>query len=230
MDVTLIQALKLIQKNILAILLCAIVGFAGGYGISKYVLPETYVSTVKLYVYTPESSQDPTMNINALDYAQKVVNTYIEMLETDSFYHRVMDQAGIKDTVDHFRQMVDFTALNQTEVFQAKVSAHDPKEAKSIADAITELAPVTIGTLKENSTLKVVDPAVLPDKPSSPNTVLISILGFLLGAAVCFLVLLLHSVLNVKIKNDGNLEEKYGVPILASIPAFNKQFLKGKNG
>jgi polysaccharide biosynthesis transport protein len=229
MDISVEQLLKLIQKNILLIIVCAMIGSAGAYSISKFAIPKTYVSTVKLYVSTQESSQESTANINALDYAQKIVNTYIEMLQTSSFYHKVIDQSKVSDTVDNLRKMVSFSSLNNTEVFQAQVSSHDPNEAKIIADAITTLAPTTISELKENSSLKVVDPAAFPDKPSSPNTVLNTTIGFLLGVIGSIIIVLLRESLNVKIKNEDDLLEKYDIPILASVPAFNTQFARGKN-
>lgn len=229
MDISLEQLLKLIRKNIVLIVICAAIGFAGAFSISKFVIPKTYISTVKFYVSTVESRQDSAMNINSLDYAQKVVNTYIEMLKTNRFYHKVMDQSKLSYTVDRFQKMVNFSSLNNTEVFQAQVSAHDPSEAKTIADAITMLAPTTIGELKENSSLKVVDFAVLSDKPSFPNTVVNSMIGLILGAMSSVTLVLLHYVLDVRIKNEDDLIEKYHIPVLASIPAFSKQFIKEKN-
>ncbi|MVB10727.1 Chain length determinant protein [Caprobacter fermentans] len=222
MEISMVQMLKLFRKKFLPILLSALLCAAAAYGISKYVVPKTYVSTVKLYVYTPESNPDPTMNINALDYAQKIVNTYIEMLQTRSFYQKVMERSGIKDTVDHFEKTIEFSPMNQTEVFQAKVSAHTPGDAKKIADSITALAPSTIGSLKKNSTLEVVDPAVIPEKPSFPNSVLLSALGFVLGAAGCVFFLFLHSFFNIKIRSD-NLAGNLDLPILAAIPAFHEK-------
>lgn len=228
MDISLKQLYKLIQRNIFLILLCAFIGFAGAFSISKFVIPKTYVSTVKLYVSAPQTSQNSGSDINALNYAQKVVNTYIEMLQTNSFYQKVVDESKLSYTVENVKKMVAFSSLNDTEVFQAQVSAPDPNEAKTIADVITKLAPVTIGQLKENASLKVVDSATLPERPSSPNTTLNSIIGLLLGVILSIVFVLLRDVLDVRIKSEDDILEKYNIPILASIPAFNVQVAKSK--
>jgi capsular polysaccharide biosynthesis protein len=225
-EISLSQLLKLIRKNIILILLCAIIGFVGAFSISKFLIPKTYVSTVKLYVSAPETSQNSTSDINALNYAQKVVNTYIEMLQTNSFYQKVIDECKLNYSIEDFKKQVAFSSLNDTEVFQAQVSVHDPNEAKTIADAITKLAPTTISQLKENASLKVVDSATLPDKPSSPNTILNSIIGLILGIACSVIFVLLRDVLDVRIKSEDDILEKYNIPILASIPAFNMQVTK----
>lgn len=227
-EISLNQLLKLTRKNISLILLCTIIGFVGAFSISKFVVPKTYVSTVKLYVSAPETNQNSTSDINALNYAQKVVNTYIEMLQTNSFYKKVIDESNLGYTVQDIKKMVVFSSLNDTEVFQAQVSAHDPNEAKTIADTITKLAPVTIGQLKENASLKVVDSATLPDKPSSPNTILNSMIGLLLGILCSIIFVVLHDILDVRIKNEDDIIEKYNIPILASIPAFDMQISKSQ--
>ena len=229
MEITFAQLLRLIRKNLLPILICTAVCAAAGVAAAEFAVPKTYVSTVKLYVSTPESEQDSVMNINALDYAQKVVNTYIEMLRTDSFFGKVLERAGVGCSMEQMKKMVDFSPLNNTEVFQAQVCARSPEEAKRIADAITELAPVTIGSLKENASLKVVDRASLPEKPSSPSAVLFGAAGLLAGALGSLGTVLLRNSLNVRIKNEEELQEKSGIPVLATIPAFNRRYAKGGN-
>lgn len=229
MELTLPQLVKIIRRNVLLIVIftlaCGIVTFV----VSKYVVAETYVSTVKLYVSTPTSANaNPGTDINALNYAQKVVNTYIEMLQTNSFLQKVQERAGVDMKFDDFRKMVQFHSLNDTEVFQADISAHDPAEAKRIADTISELAPSTIAQFKDGASLKIVDPANYPDKPSSPHPALNTAIGAVIAllASVCWFVL--RSSLDLRIMGEEDITEHYNIPVLAAIPAFNKEFVKRK--
>lgn len=228
MEISLEQLYAIFRKNILCIILCALIGFMGAYSISKFAIPKTYVSSVKLYVSEPNSGQNSISDINALNYAQKVVNTYIEMLQTNNFYQQVIDESKTNYAVKDFGKMVKFSSLNETEVFQAQVSSHNPNEAKTIADAITKLAPPTIKKMKENATLKVVDSAALPDSPSSPNVAINSIIGILLGAICSFIFVMLREMMDVRIKSEEDILSKYNIPILASIPAFGIQYSKSK--
>lgn len=228
MEITLRQLLSVIRKNIVTILVCTLLFSAGAFALSRYVIPKTYVSTVKLFVSTPNSANNSTTDINALNYAQKVVNTYIEMLQTNSFYQNVMEKTQLSLEPDQIKKMIQFSTLNDTEVFQASVSSGDPGTAKKIADAITELAPTTISSFKEEASLKVVDPAKYPDMPSSPNTVLNTVVGFLLGSILSTVFLLLKDMLDVRIKGEEDITQNYNIPVLASIPAFSKEFTKQK--
>jgi capsular polysaccharide biosynthesis protein len=221
MEISLKDLLKLFFKNLRLILICAIIGLACTFSIFNFLVKPNYVSSVKLYVYVKDPAPNTQYsNLNDLNYAQKVVNTYIEMLRTDSFYKSVKNNCKVSYPIEKLDKMIQFTILNGTEVFQVSVSSHDPEEAKKIADTITELAPKTIRSIKESALLKVVDSASLPAKPSSPNVYLDSILGLLLGAAASMIYIILKEMLDVRIKQEDDLTARYNIPILGTIPSF----------
>lgn len=225
MEITLPQLIKILKKNLLSIVLCTVCTAVIVFAVSKFAIQKTYVSTVKLYVSTPtSSSNNSNENINALNYAQKVVNTYIEMLETNSFFESVKKEAGISTPLEQFKKQITFSTLNDTEVFAAKVSANNPQEAKKIADAISSLAPSTIAEFKEGASLKIVDPATYPDQPSSPNVLLNTVIGLLIGLTLSVCWFILRDNFDLRIKGEEDIAEEYNLPVLGSIPAFTKEF------
>jgi polysaccharide biosynthesis transport protein len=229
MDISIRDFLKLLTKNLLFIVLCAIIGLSGAFCITKFIVKPTYISSVKLYVYTKgDIANTPNYNnLNDLNYAQKIVNTYIEMLRTDSFYKSVSDKSLLRYSIDDLKTMINFSVLNDTEVFQVSVLSHNPEESKKIADIITELAPQTISSIQDSALLKVVDPANLPSNSSSPNVPLDSMIGFLLGIIAAILYILLKDMLDVRIKQEDDLSSRYNIPILGSIPEFEFHSIKG---
>ena len=229
MEITLPQLMKLLKKNLFAIIACTLAAGIVAFGVAEFVIEKDYVSTVKLYVFTPTSSaNNENDNMNALNYAQKVVNTYIEMLETNSFLSGVEKGAGVSMPLENFKKTVKFDTLNETEVFEASVTAHSPEEAKKIADAISSLAPSTIAKFKEGASLKIVDPANYPDKPSSPKVTQDTVIGLLLGFVISVCYFILRNQFDLRIKSEEDVTEKYNLPVLACIPAFNKEFAKQK--
>jgi Capsular polysaccharide biosynthesis protein len=228
MEISMDQLFRLIKKNMVLILLFAVVGCAGAYAVSSVLIPKTYISTLKLYVSSPGASKGSTTDINELNYAQKVVNTYIEMLETNSFYQKVIDSAGLNYSPEQLKEKITFSSLNNTEVFSAQVSANKPEQAKAIADVIADLAPQTIKEFKEDASLKIVDYGNLPEAPSSPKLELNAVAGLILGLFLSVALILLRDKLNVRIKNEEGLTERYNLPVIASIPAFNPSFSKNR--
>lgn len=223
MNLSLSDLLKLLLKHLACIVICAFIGLTGSFFLFKFIVHPTYASSVKLYVYTKDNqtiTQQSYNNLNDLNYAQKIVNTYIEMLRTDSFYKAVKDKAALNYSTDDLKQMIDFTVLNDTEVFQISVKSHKPEDSKQIADTVTLLAPKTISEINESALLKVVDSASFPTKPSSPNIPVDCALGFIVGIAISIIYILLKEALDNRIKNEDDIILKYNIPILGNIPAF----------
>lgn len=213
--------LDLLSRNLKILVIGALAGLAAFFCIFRFLVRPAYISTVKFYVYSSEGQNPQTYNsLNDLDYAQKIVNTYIEMLKTDSFYKAVKEKSGLDYSVDDLQKMVRFSVLNDTEVFEASVSSHYPEDSKQIADTVTDLAPKTIGAIQESALLKVVDPAGFPTKPSSPRLLPDSAAGFLLGLILSFLYVYLREKLDVRIKGEDGLTARYNIPVLGSIPLF----------
>jgi succinoglycan biosynthesis transport protein ExoP len=229
MEITLPQLMKVLRKNLFIILFCTIVVGAAAFGISKYVLQKTYVSSVKFYVDTASSyNSSISENINGLNYAQKLVNTYIEMLDTNSFLEKVEKESGVDLPLEEFKKTVKFSTLNDTEVFEASVSAHTPDEARNTANVIENLTPSIISQFKTGATLKIVDPASYPDKPATPNVTLYTVTGLLLGFILAGAVFVLRDSLDVRIKNEDDITEKYNLPILACVPEFSNKSSSSK--
>jgi succinoglycan biosynthesis transport protein ExoP len=71
----------------------------------------------------------------------------------------------------------------------------------------------------KTTTFRIIDPAVMPSFPASPNRVKIILLGILLGLAAGIGIALLLDNLDHSVKSIDSLK-KLGVPVLASIPTI----------
>lgn len=231
-EISIKDLLRLLHKNLLLIIICAAIGLTGTFVVVNFFVKPVYISTVKLYVYTKGDDQNSSNynNLNDLNYIQKIVNTYIEMLRTSNFYKDVIDQCNLSYSIKDLKKMVDFTVLNDTEVIQVSVSSNSPEDSKKIADTITSLAPHTISSIKETSLLRVVESANFPDTPSSPNKLLDSGIGFILGIVIAICIAIYRNMFDVRIKNEDDLSLRYNVPILGAIPIVETSKEKSQKG
>lgn len=222
MELTLEQVISILLKNIIFIIISSIIFLAGAFVISNYFIDPTYVSSVKMYV-VPGDADDSLVrpNINDLTYAQKVVNTYIEILKTNSFLSKIAVETKLGYTVEDLNKMVSFKVLNNTEIFQIDVTSESPTYAKFIADSISLNAPLQITGIKEDDSVKLVQPAELPTVPASPNIILNTVIGCMLGLSISVLISILKEILDVRVKGNDDLNNKYDIPILGSVPSFS---------
>ncbi|QCI29027.1 GumC family protein [Caminibacter pacificus] len=70
---------------------------------------------------------------------------------------------------------------------------------------------------------RVIDPALVPQKPYKPKKVLILVIGFILGLILGIVVALVKEFLSTKIKSKEDVEKLTDVPIVGTVPHFKKK-------
>lgn len=224
-EISLSHLFDLIKKNILFLIIFSLIGGGVAYGFTKLVVKAKYTSSVKLFVfasYDKKEGSNSSQDIAELNYAQKVVKTYIQMLQTNVFFSKVAEASELNYTPQQLKSMVTFTILDMTEVFQVNVVTGAPQESKLIADTIAKTAPDIISSIQENAKLKIVDPATLPNAPSSPNVMLNTLIGVIVGLGLSAFSILISDFLDTTVKGEKDLIETYEIPVLACIPDFDE--------
>ncbi|MDF2906315.1 MAG: hypothetical protein K0R34_1636 [Herbinix sp.] len=221
MEFTIKEMIEIVMKRLILIILCTLVGFGSSYVISSYIVKPFYTASVQMYV-NPDDTASST-NINELYYAQKVVTTYINFLQTKSFYRQVIKDSKSTLSLKELKKMTSIQSVNNTEIFEISVTSKDPYESFRIVETIQSIVPDLIRNIKSSAEISVVDPVVVPTQPSGPNVLLNTALGGMIGFVLSVIAAFLIELLDVKVKNQEDLSDKYQLPILGSIPIHHGQ-------
>ena len=197
--------------------ICAVAVFLG----TVFFVEPKYQSTAMFYVNNNSFSLGETsLSITSSDISasKSLVNTYIVILQTRESLNDVIDYAGVKRTYGQVKNMISAAAVDSTQVFKVVVTSTDPVEAEKIADAIAYILPKRISSIIEGTSAKVVDSAVLPSGPSSPNYTKNAIIGFVLGLAGMAFWVLIRALLDITIRTEEDIAQSCKHPVLASVP------------
>ena len=230
-----IMIFQVLKKNLVFIIITVLLFSLGAFFVTNFMIKKHYTSTISLYVETvdlqPDSPNSAVYSLNMQNYALKLVNTYIRMLDTNTFYTKLSNELNEKYTPAELSKMITFKSDDTTEVFDVSVVSESPTESKKIADTIAEVAPETISNLKSNAKLKVCDEAQLPTKHSSPSVSRNVIIAFAIGLFLSIVISFVRYFLDKKIKYDDEMTTILDIPVLAAIPSFDTYInQKGKNG
>lgn len=229
MEISFKDIFNIIKKNIVFIVAVAIIAAMLSFFYTNFFVTKTYTATVKLYVSTNYNTSSGSENINNYNYAQKLVATYIELLNTNSFFADVSENLNEKFTPSQLDAMVSFTSIEDTEVFKATVTSSSPTDAKLIADAVAKTAPQTMDKfIKTSAQLKIVDSATVPKAPTSPNVSKSVLIAFFAGLVIALVISFIRDYFDVKVKYDEDMTTLCNVPVLAAIPDF-EDFTNGKS-
>ena len=209
-------------RKVWAIILAAIVVGAISFGVTYNFITPKYQASVKVYVNNSTSKVE-TNSITSADIiaSKDLVDTYIVALKTRTTLNQVIKTAELNYTYEELMGMISAAAVNATEVFEITVTSEDPKEAALIANTIADIFPTRIAEIVENSSVRIVDYAIIDEEPVSPNYIKNIAIGAMAGAILAMVLIFLQFILDNKIHSEDYLIENYKYPILAVIPDLN---------
>lgn len=221
MDFSLKEIVTLLIKRFVLIAACAFSGLILFYMVSSFIIQPSYTASVQLYV-NPNDKEASSANLSELDYAQRVVSTYINFLQTKVFYKQVMEESGLDYTLEEIRSMTRIYVVNNTEIFEINVTTHSPEDSYRLVSVMQDIVPGLIKNIKNTTEITVVDPAVLPVSPSGPNTIRNSLIGGVLGFALSVAAVFVWEIIDINVKNQEDLTKRYSLPVLGNIPNFEE--------
>lgn len=228
MEISFKDITRVIKKNIVFIVIVSLLFAVVSVFVTTFFIQKTYTSKVKLYVETNYNTSSAMEDNQSVNYAKNLVLTYIELLDSNTFYSEVSKSLNEKYTATQLKSMIKFESIEDTEVFKATIVSPSPYESKEIGDAIAKIAPNIIANVKDNAKLKIVDEAETPKAPTSPNVARNTIIAFLAGLILSLIIAFVRDFLDVKIKYNEEMTSILDLPILAAIPDF-EYFSNQKN-
>lgn len=219
MEINLSDVLSILLKKIWILLIVAILCSVLFFSLSEFVISPSYTTTAKMLVNPNETSNPSTGgDLNQMNYNERIVSTYIEILQTNDFLSKVSEKVHGAYTPDELRKMINISAVNGTQIFNISVKHTSPNHSYTIANAVVELAPMHIMNIYPADSVGVVESPVLPTVPSSPNVLRNTFLGFLLGFVISSVIIVLMHLLDTRLKSEEDLTSNFEIPILGSIP------------
>lgn len=219
-EITLQEIFGILWSKVVVIILCTILGGAVAFGVTYFLIEPEYTSKVTMYVNNSDGKQDSYMNINDINASQKLVSTYVEILKSDTVINKVIEATGVEYSATALREMMSASSVNGTEIFEIKFVSEDPEEAALLANTIADIGPEEIIRVVKAGSVELIDPAKVATKPSSPNVILNTIIGIMLGGVLSVLGVLVYAMLDTRIKIEEDLEKTYTIPVLGTIPCL----------
>jgi len=180
-----------------------------------------YSASVTVYVNSVKAGEEITYISNStLATAQKLVNTYVNIIESSTVLTKVAEASGLDITAADIYRSMSATQVDDTEIFKVHISHRDPVYAATIANTIAKVAPGEIESFVEGSSTKIIDYAKTPQSPSSPSIKKNCALGGLIGLVLVIACLTVRFLMDVRIKDEDELSALFGIPVLGQIPAF----------
>lgn len=216
------------EKKVEIILIIAIFATIGVAYSLIFVTP-TYKASTTLLLATNSSSGTEGTSITTTDMTlnSKLVSTYSELVKSSNKIIRtVISNLNLNISEDELKDSISVTSKTNTEVIEITVKNENPTLAAKIAN---EMAKVFIGDVKEYygiENVHIVDEAEVPQNPSNINPTKDVAMFIFVGVAISVVYVIIVSMLDTKIKSEGDIEKITGCRVLVTLPLYERDSYK----
>ena len=219
-NISITDILKICLKKWKIVAIITILCAFGAYLISSFMMAPMYKSVGQINTkntrFATEEIDDVT--IGAINAAEKLGATFIEMLKNDTFLSKVKNMGNFSLSTGEIRSMLVFEQPDDTGIINIRVNAEDPKLAYMLVQEILRHAPSYLEGEMQGTTVDILQEARFETAPYAPNTARNIILGLLLGLVLGVVGAMCLEFFNKKIETADEIEEIFNIPILGEIP------------
>lgn len=207
-------------KRAWLIVLISLLTAALGFSMAAFVVAPRYASEIMLYVNNRGNIDVGGVDITASDLnaAQSLVKTYIVILKNRTTLEKVIEQAQVPYTYEELADMIEASAVNNTEIMRVTVTSKDPYEAARIANTIADVVPQRIGEIIDGSSTVALDDGVPNLNKVSPSVAKYTVLGFMGGLVLIVAILTVAAIMDDTIHDEDYIVTNYPYPLLAVVP------------
>ena len=218
-EIDLVEVFGILMHHIWLIitvtLVCAIAGFA----FSKFVLPEQFQSTTKIYILNKSESVNNNVTLNDVQTSTQLTKDYAELITSRYVLETVMKNMNIADMkYESFKNKIAVDTPTDTRIVAITVTDTDPKVAQQIANNVREVAAAHITKVMDIDAVNIVEDANLPDEKAAPSCSNWTAIAGLIGLLLTTVLVVVRYMMDDSIKTSDDVEKYLGLSTLALIP------------
>ncbi|EOB26381.1 capsule biosynthesis chain length determinant protein Wzd [Streptococcus pneumoniae 357] len=221
-EIDVFQLFKTLWKRKLMILIVALVTGTGAFAYSTFIVKPEYTSTTRIYVVNRNRGDKPGLTNQDLQAGTYLVKDYREIILSQDALEKVATNLKLDMPAKTLASKVQVAVPADTRIVSISVKDKQPEEASRIANSLREVAAEKIVAVTRVSDVTTLEEARPATTPSSPNVRRNSLFGFLGGAVVTVIAVLLIELLDTRVKRPEDVEDVLKIPLLGLVPDFDK--------
>ena len=221
-EIDVFSMLKTLWKRKFSIVLVALVFAIAAFGYSAFLAKKEYQSTSRIYVVSRQNQDNNALTNSDLQAGAYLVKDYREIILSQNVLSQAIEELKLNMTPAELSKKINVSVPTDTRILSITAKDGDPKEAARIANGLRNVAAEKITSVTKVSDVTTLDEAEVPQSPSSPNIKRNVLLGFVAGAGLMVVLLVVVEVLDDRVKKPEDVEELMGLPLLGVVPDIKK--------
>lgn len=221
-EIDVFAMLKTLWKRKFSIALVALVFAIAAFSYSAFLAKKEYQSTSRIYVVSRQNQENNALTNSDLQAGSYLVKDYREIILSQNVLTQAIEELKLDMTPAELSKKISVSVPTDTRILSITAKDGDPKEAARIANGLRNVAAEKIISVTKVSDVTTLDEAEVPQLPSSPNIRRNVLLGFIAGAGLMVVLLVVVEVLDDRVKRPEDIEELMGLALLGIVPDMKK--------
>ena len=221
-EIDVFAMLKTLWKRKFSIVLVALVFAIAAFGYSAFLAKKEYQSTSRIYVVSRQNQDNNALTNSDLQAGSYLVKDYREIILSQNVLSQAIEELKLDLTPAELSKKISVSVPTDTRILSITAKVGDPKEAARIANGLRNVAAEKIISVTKVSDVTTLDEAEVPQSPSSPNIRRNVLLGFIAGAGLMVVLMVVVEVLDDRVKRPEDVEELMGLTLLGIVPDIKK--------
>ena len=221
-EIDVFAMLKTLWKRKFSIVLVALVFAIAAFGYSAFLAKKEYQSTSRIYVVSRQNQENNALTNSDLQAGSYLVKDYREIILCQNVLTQAIEELKLDMTPAELSKKISVSVPTDTRILSITAKDGDPKEAARIANGLRNVAAEKIISVTKVSDVTTLDEAEVPQSPSSPNIRRNVLLGFIAGAGLMVVLMVVVEVLDDRVKRPEDIEELMGFTLLGIVPDIKK--------
>lgn len=213
MGIDLVEILSLLLRKWWMICLSLLIGASVAFGYTKFLVTPQYQASSMIYVLGKAGGESINVQLS-----RQLTSDFITLAKSRPVIEEVIDKLGLDMTYEGVSGMISVENPTDTSMLKTTVTSVKPDLAKDLANAMADTMADRIQEVMVTDKPSIVEKAIEPQHPVTPNTVKNIILGGLLGAILMMGILVMRFLMDDRIKNQEDVERYLQLNVLATIP------------
>ena len=222
MEIDVFHLLKILWKRKLLIALVAFVTGIVAFAYSSFIVKPEFTSTTRIYVVNRNQGDKPGLTNQDLQAGSYLVKDYREIILSQDVLEKVATDLKLELPPKGLASTINVTVPVDTRLVSISVTDRAPEEASRIANSLREVAAQKIISVTRVSDVTTLEEARPATSPSSPNIRRNTMVGFLAGAVVMVVTVLLVEILDTRVKRPEDIEDVLQIALLGVVPNLDK--------
>ena len=240
--------ISLFLGKIWMIILCTLLGTAGAFCFSKFVLPLQYSSHISMYIQSyniSENNYNNQNNYNNISSAKQLINTYIEVMKDDAVmkeigldllnqfdYNTLMDNFRLENenlSASSIRSCISISSVTDTSAIKISATTTNAEISAFICNDLANVAPKYLQDAIGVGSISTIDTAQVYKNPVAPNIPKNTLLGAAIGCILMMGIILVIDFFDNTIKNSESLTSRYQKAVIGEVQRFGNEKKKKRN-